>query len=229
MVSPAQVPRSSLSSRTLALALIPLLACASRARAPSSTALPDERARRFEELRVLFHDAVLARDTVPPPTLSFSASDVTVSGTRVVARPILAESQPWNDWPDGSARLFNDGAGYLWEVSVSPPARWVAARTSLAVNDTEQTFPAAESADAVIEPLMRTAALEAMIGGVGELNLRVRAADAFRKAYLRDGAAGTGVVVFPAPSRQIHAVAMELHLGLVVDGVGPVDVRISAQ
>ncbi len=209
-----------------------LMACVRPASTPGPSAQADaalappedERAgyaRLVDELRQVWLD----KDTVPSPIVSYAPQTRTDGGVAVTVAPALPEAEAWNAWPDGTARLFNDGIGYLWRVQVTSdrPVRWSPPHTQLAVNDTEQTFVAAVEPDDLLVPLLRGAALETRAGGPPDLALRMRNADDFRKAYLGvDPRTGTreGVLVFPAPARNLQAVAMELTLGLVVEGEG---------
>lgn len=188
-------------------------------------AIQGEQKASFEALAEEMRRVLLDRHTVPAPTLSFAPQTREEEGVRVTVAPALAEAMPWNAWPDGTARLFNDSVGFLWTVTIEAPApvQWSPAHTSLAVNDTEQVFSVAAAADDVLQPLLQGAALEAALGARADFSLRARAADEFRRAYFPvRSAAGQqkGVLVFPAPVRSIHAVAMQLDLGLVVQGVG---------
>ncbi|MCM2305585.1 MAG: hypothetical protein NDJ72_12840 [Elusimicrobia bacterium] len=202
-----------------------LLGCAHARPVPEGPGELDEQRARFEEIAGEMRAALLDRHTVPAPTLSFASQTREDAGLKVTVTPLLPEDQAWNAWPDGTARLFNDSVGYLWRVQVEAdrPIQWSPTHTRLAVNDTDQVFPVAPVADELLMPLLQGAALEAALDARGDLKLRARAADEFRRAYLTTrGTAGIqqGVVVFPAPTRNIHAVAMELTVGLVVEGEG---------
>lgn len=202
-----------------------LVGCAHARSMPAADPELDEQRARFEDIAGEMRHALLDRHTVPAPTLSFDPQTREDAGVKVTVTPLLPEEQAWNAWPDGSARLFNDSVGYLWSVRVEAdrPIQWSPTHTRLAVNDTEQVFPVASVADEMLMPLLQGAALEAALDARGDLKLRARAADEFRHAYLSTrGSAGMqqGVFVFPAPTRNIHAVAMELTLGLVVEGEG---------
>lgn len=180
---------------------------------------------QFTELAGQMRRALLDRDTVPAPAVSFTPQTRDDAGVRVTVTPLLPEQQPWNAWPDGTARLFNDSVGYLWEVRVDADrgVQWSPTHTRLAVNDTEQVFDVAAVADELLMPILQGAALEAALDVPGDLGLRARAADDFRQAYLltrSTAGAQRGVLMFPAPTANIQAVAMELTVGLVVEGEG---------
>jgi len=160
-----------------------------------------------------------SRGRTPGPSTSLAPVTRQEGGVTVTVRPISAETQPWNEWPDGTTRLFNDGAGYLWsvEVSTEAEARWNPGRSHLAVNDTEQVFAPAETAEEVLLPLLEGASLEDRLAVPGDLGLRLRGAGAFRDAYLPTSPVnGAHLVLFPAPAEGIHAVAMELTLAFDV-------------
>jgi hypothetical protein len=180
---------------------------------------------RYRDWSIQVRRELLDRNTVPPPTVSFDPQTQEQDGVRVTVSPILAEKEAWNAWPDGTARLFNDSVGYLFRVHVesAAPARWNPARTSLAVNDTDLRFAVATTPDEVLQQLLDAARVEQAVAGRGDLNLRARSADDFRRAYLpTEPAAGPrdGIVVFPAPARSLQALAMEVTVGVVVDGAG---------
>lgn len=160
---------------------------------------------------------MLVRNRIPGPSLSMAPQTEARPGFTVTVRPAMAEEQPWNLWPDGTARLFNDTVGYLWLVDVEAdvPVTWIPAASRLAVNDSEQIFRPAAGPDEVLVHLLTAARLEAALGSSGDLDLRVRAAEGFRRAYLATAPlAGPthAVVVFPAPATRIHAIAMALEL-----------------
>jgi hypothetical protein len=165
------------------------------------------------------------RGTVPAPLVSFTPQTQEQDGLVITVAPVLPESEPWNAWPDGTARLFNDSMGFLWSVRIvsDRPAHWIPAATQLAVNDSDQVFSAVTEPDEVLGHLVQGAALETRAGAPANLSLRARNADDFRHAYLgTDPRAGTrdGVLLFPAPTRQIQTVAMELTLAVAVEGLG---------
>ncbi|MFZ5475815.1 MAG: hypothetical protein ACOZNI_03490 [Myxococcota bacterium] len=205
--------------------------CAPRPAPPPPVERLAESVAEFEAVADEMRRAYLARDTVPAPTLASEAPQtVELDGVRVTVSPVSAERQAWNAWPDGTARLFNDGLGYLWRVHLETErdVRWDPAATALAVNDSDQVFTPAVGPDELLQPVLQGAMLESALGARGDLALRARAADDFRRAYLSTRASPgprDGVVVFPAPTRQIHTVAMELRLALVVEGVGDREFR----
>lgn len=191
---------------------------------PDRTDAPSER-QAFDAATADLVRSYLDRDTVPGPVVTGTPQTQEKGGLAVTVTPVRAEDQPWNAWPDGTARLFNDAIGYLWlvELESDRPTRWSPAHTQLAVNDTEQTFLPIAEPDDLLMHLMSGAMLETRVGAPANLSLRMRSADDFRRAYLgtepRAGAR-TGVLMFPAPTRNLQAVAMELTLGVWTEGDG---------
>jgi hypothetical protein len=221
---PCTRPPTGAAALLLVALAAPLAPACAAHRADDTTPMPQiqtgERAK-FDAAAAQFRYA-LDRGLVPPPVVSFSPQQQERDGVRVTVAPILAEAQPWNTWPDGGARLFNDALGYLWTIRVESlrPVRWNPSRTELAVNDTEQVFAVAPRADDVLVPLLNLAAWEAAVGARSDFALRMRRAGDFRHAYLTsDATTGSreGIVVFPAPSASIQCVAMQLTVGLVTD------------
>ena len=129
------------------------------------------------------------------------------------------EAKPWNVWPDGTARLFNDAVAFGMDVEIrGPDIAWDARHTQLAVNTQEQIFPPAISPDDLLTRLLLFARYEAVGGLPPDAQLRLRNADGFRSAYLPTtaGSSAAGTIVFPAPAGQLFAVALELTLGVQV-------------
>lgn len=160
-----------------------------------------------------------ARALTAPPNVSFAPQTAERGGVRVTVQPILVEEQPWNTWPDGTARLFNDTVGWFWLVQIESedPARWRPDATRLAVNDTDTLYPAADGFGPLIEELARLEAAARILGEDADLDLRMRAATGGLAAALpAESFTGraTGLVHFPAETTEVHAVAMELTLGV---------------
>lgn len=181
--------------------------------------------RAFDAATDALRRDYLDRDTVPGPVVSYATQTQGQGRFSVTVAPVLAEGQPWNKWPDGTARLFNDAVGYLWRIEVHSEgeARWSPGHTVLAVNDSEQTFLAIAEPDDILLHLMTGAREERRVGAPANLSLRIRNADDFRQAYLgTDARAGdhTGLLLFPAPTRHLQAVAMELTVGFWTEAEG---------
>lgn len=167
----------------------------------------------------------LSRDEVPRFLWSEAQQTQTRGDVELTLLPLRPEAQAWNDWPDGTARLFNDSAGYLWGVRVrcSRPWHWVPSATELAVNDTEQVFAPAASPDDLLRHLLAGSYAEMRVGLNPDLGLRLRNADPLRRAYLgTDTRAGDreGLVLFPAPAHQLQALTAQVTLGVFVEGAG---------
>ena len=162
------------------------------------------------------------RGTVPDFGVSLTPQTWSDDGIVVTAQPVRVEGAAWNDWPDGSARLFNDALGFVVQVRMEgkPSVRWDPSHTSLAVNDSDQVFAPVSTADELLGHLQRGARLEVRAGLPANLSLRLRNADEFRRAYLstEGGPVSEGIVFFPAPARTLQVIAMELRLGVVVSG-----------
>ena len=191
---------------------------------PARAEAPTER-QAFEAATAALARDYLHRDTVPGPVVSGAPQTQEQGGLAVTVTPVRAEDQRWNDWPDGTARLFNDAIGYLWRIELRSDrqTRWSPAHTQLAVNDSELTFLPIAEPDDLLMHLMSGAMLETRVGAPANLSLRMRSADDFRQAYLgTDPRSGVreGVLVFPAPTRNLQAVAMELTLGVWTEGDG---------
>lgn len=211
---------------TLSGLLLP--ACAARRTAPPPPEVLEElsaQKERFEELRDQIRAVRLVTRQTPAPSTSLAPQTQEHGGVRATVAPISAEGQAWNVWPDGTARLFNDGVGYLWVVSIEAAGstRWSAPDTHLAVNDTELVFEPMVDPEAILDHLVQGARIEAAFGIDGDLGARVAASGAFRDAYLDDSpakGAHSGVLLFPAPASDLHAMAMQLTLGVDVAGQG---------
>lgn len=168
------------------------------------------------------HHMLLGTAVAYGPVVSFDTQTRTRDGMVVTARAVKLEDQPWNVWPDGSARLLNDAQGYAVVVAITgAQVRWDPAHTELAVNTTDQVFPPASTPEELLTPLLLLARYEAQLGLEQDTQLRLRSAEGFRSAYLSTKEAegqAAGIVVFPAPAARLFAVALQLTLGVIVDG-----------
>lgn len=202
-------------------ALLPTLLLLTAGCAPFAARHAAYEARRDElasGLRSAMHHR-FARALTAPPNVSFAPQTAQHDGVRVTVQPILVEEQPWNAWPDGTARLFNDTVGWFWLVQIESddPARWRPDATRLAVNDTDAVYPAAPSFEPLMEELARLDAAARILGEDADVGLRIHAATGGLAAALPVEAftgRATGVVLFPAETTEVHAVAMELTLGV---------------
>ncbi len=163
-----------------------------------------------------------ALGTVPDLCVKPGSQTWTAEGLVVTVTPERAEGASWNGWPDGSARLFNDSLGFLIRVHIQGKGqvRWDPSHTSLAVNDSDQVFVPVPGPDDLLGHLLRGARMETRAGLPPNLSLRLRNADEFRRNYLSSESAPVvdGVMLFPAPARTLQVLAMELRLGVVVEG-----------
>lgn len=146
---------------------------------------------------------------------------------------VLAEDATWNTWDDGSARLFNNRIGHLFQVDLRPvgeprPLRWEPAATRLEMNVTGDPLYAATNQEALLEELVFWAFQQERAIVTGDLVDRARAAGELRRLYLsRDVEASLkGLIAFPyAPVEEgqydpsdHHVVSMRLTLALYLDG-----------
>ncbi|MBX2800036.1 MAG: hypothetical protein KTR31_20330 [Myxococcales bacterium] len=149
------------------------------------------------------------------------AKETTAGAVTATARPLRPEDAPWNRWPTGGHRLFNNRAALLFEVSIrsDEPLVWLPAGTTLELNDEHTVVPAAETTEALLADLLSHAFLEEQWSIPGDLVDRARGAGPFRAAYLplhaQDGAM-EGIMAFPlwaGPGRslaELHVVAVRL-------------------
>ena len=218
----AQAPEHLLHvSRASAALLLVVMACSrsSLTLSPLTASEPSADRQTYDAATAALQQQYLDRGTVARLAVDHAPQSQTRGDLLLTVAPVSAEDQAWNAWPDGTTRLFNDAIGYLWRVSIRSEhtVRWSPAHTQLAVNDSEQTFLAVAEPDALLEHLMLGARFETRVGAPPNLSLRMRGADDFRRAYLgTDARAGDrdGVLLFPAPARNLQAVAMELTIGL---------------
>ena len=174
----------------------------------------------MEEIARTRH-VILQHDVGFGPVVDFEPQTQTRDGVQVTAGPIRLEAEPWNVWPDGTARLFNDAVAFAVHVHIrGPGVRWDTAHTRLAVNTTEQVFAPAPAPDDALMHLFWLARSESRAGLPPDSELRLRNADGYRAAYLPTsrGPEATGMIVFPAPAARLFAVALELTLGVEVGG-----------
>ncbi len=155
------------------------------------------------------------------PAVTLTAQTQTRGGVEVRAQAVRLEAEPWNAWPDGTARLLNDTVAFGVRVEIhGDDVRWDPSHTELAVNTTEQVFPPALSADQVLDHLLWLARHEAELGLPPDAQLRLRNAEGLRAAYLPSvsGEAASGVILFPAPAGRLFAFALQLTLGVELEG-----------
>ncbi len=166
------------------------------------------------------HDRVigiLGPAHVPPPGVDPRPQSRTLDGFQVRVWPLRPEDADWNRWTEGTFRLFNNGMGYLWGVSVSAttPIQWIPQDSLLKVNTESRRFEAAPSPEKCFEELLYMARLGvSQLIGI-DISARLARADEFLSRYmplvLVPGRTDA-VVFFPAPARALDPVAMELDL-----------------
>lgn len=171
---------------------------------------------------------------LPPPSLQREGTS-TLGEVEGRVRLVLAEDAAWNDWPDGTARLFNNSAAHLFEVTLDGHGHdlcWIPPATTLELNVAGNTFKAAPTQEALLEELVFWGFQQERAVIDGDLADRARAAGDLRRAYLPTscGPELTGLIAFPLVEtdtnrahldglspEQLHVVSMRLTLGLEVD------------
>jgi hypothetical protein len=195
-----------------------------RAPTPASPTARQEIADRLEA----FEEVLLAPARIPPPSVDRAAKTVVHGDVTGTVRLLLPEEAAWNRWHDGSARLFNNRVGLLFEVRVDGPAplTWIPHRTTLELNDETTRLTAAPDAEVLLGGLLVHALLAAEWGIETELVDRTRAAGPFRAAYLEprvEEAPLEGVVGFQLWDGtellgDMHVAAMRLRLAVEAAG-----------
>jgi hypothetical protein len=143
-------------------------------------------------------------------------------GVDATARPLRPQQAEWNRWPDGTARLFNDRAGWLLEVEVTGPhsLRWLPIGTGLELNEPGSPIAPAHTPDELLQPLLLGALEQERNFIDGDLIERTRAAGPFRAAYLPLAGQDQvleGVIAFPIAGGSPQVRAMRLTLAIAVD------------
>ena len=138
------------------------------------------------------------------------------------ARPLRPQQAEWNRWPDGTARLFNDRAGWLVELRLAGPhqLRWLPAGTGLELNEPGAPIRPARTPDVLLQPLLMGALEQERNFLQGDLMERTRAAGPFRAAYLPLSAQDQvleGVIAFPTPGGPPQVRSMRLTVAVAVD------------
>ena len=209
---------SALRFATVALCLLPLLSCG-KGRRGSLAAQPDP---TIESDLAAFAEGWLAPVRGPLTLMTQDPVHASVGDVRASARPLRPQQAEWNRWPDGSARLFNDNAGWLIEVQVTGPhrLRWLPVGTGLELNDPGDGLRPAHTPDELLQPLLIGALEQERNFLDGDLIERTRAAGPFRAAYLPlvdQEQVLEGVIAFPVPGAPPQARAMRLTLAVAVD------------
>ena len=200
-----------------------LCACASRTALPVSPP---------PQVRSAWMETRLSAAHLPPPTLLHPSSEASVAGVTGRIAWVRAESAAWNQWPDRSARLFNDRAAALFSVDLHGDGhrvQIVPERSWLEINVEGDPLPMARDQDELLTELLLQSLQSEQSGLRSDLAERYRAAGPFRRAWipLRPGDRIQGLVGFPlwmhgqegwVDRSEEHIVAMRIHLGIEVDG-----------
>ncbi|MCB9677336.1 MAG: hypothetical protein H6737_19650 [Alphaproteobacteria bacterium] len=173
----------------------------------------------------------LAPAGVAPPSLEHRNGLDRTDGISGSIELVLAEDAEWNQWSDGSARLFNNRTAHLFQVEITSeePVRWLPERTRLELNVEGNVFRAAESQEVLLEDLLFWAYHQERNVLDGDLALRARGAGPLREAYMPSHVDTllTGLIAFPLvetpenerfytsvdPS-EYHVVSMRVTVGL---------------
>jgi hypothetical protein len=211
------------------LVALTVIACQTRA---TRVVVGEERAET-EDVLEQFVAWRLAPAQVAPPTLTRRTALATTPDVSGTVELLLAEDEPWNQWPGRTARLFNNRAAHLFQVELvaDGPITWLPERTQLELNEPGNVLRPAASQEELLEELLFWAYHQERQVLEGDLVERTRAAGALRDAYLprsaNDGML-TGILAFPleiTPETErflgdgdpadYHVVAMRLTLGLI--------------
>lgn len=217
-------PARARSTIVILGACLPILAtCPRRSPATPEVAL-DEVVARLDDYR----SRALSPARVAPPAITFEPVEIEAGRVHATARALRPEDAPWNQWPGGGPRLFNNRAALLFELRIEAPGAtaWLPEATWLELNDAETVVPAAETTEALLEELLYWAFMEERWLAGGDLVDRARGAGPFRGAYLplhaSDGVL-EGVVAFPmgvepgVSLADLHVVAVRLTVGILSD------------
>jgi hypothetical protein len=201
--------------RTLTLALALGTSCTKSPFGPPV----DPRRQSLEAGLAEFERYWLEPAHIAPPTIDFIDSTQTSGALSVTLKPLLAERQPWNQWPGYGARLFNNRAAHLFSVTVHGVGRlkWLPEQTRLHINWPNHTLEPALQADELLEPLRSMALTEQQWSASTDFTKRHRAAGAYRSVYFPlDPRTHTlaGVLAFPIVGEMGHVVALQVDLAV---------------
>ena len=188
--------------------------------------MPADQQQRVESEIASFVDFALRPGQVAPPTIRFEEKSREAGPVTVTVRPLRPEDAVWNQWRDGTPRLFNNRMAQAFDVEIVGPAPliWLPNATQLELNDESVVLFAAPTADIVLGELLYWALQQERWVLDGDLVARTRAAGPFRTAYMdlssfEDGVLG-GVIAFPtlyddvsgqpASAAMMHVVALRL-------------------
>lgn len=155
---------------------------------------------------------------IAPPTVSLEALKSGDDQVQVSARYVPVDDAPWNRWTHG-VRLFNQRAGYLFEVEVSGPGPMSLdhGATILERNVEGDTLKSERDMEVFLLPLQSAALHASSLLLDVDFADRARAAGDFREAVLNDDPDGQGLrglVGFRAEDTERHVTAMRLTLAI---------------
>jgi hypothetical protein len=201
-------------TRTLLCAVLIAISCARSRHQPP----PAAERREGEDELARFHAYWLAPAHVAPPTIPFEPRTRAEEAWTLAAQPARPELAAWNQWQGPDARLFNDRAGYLFEIAVDGPGpvRWVPEKTRLWLNGRAIELRPAASPEDLLGPLLSAAVQQERDLLDGDLVDRTRGAGAFRSAYLpvSEQPRLAGALIFPTDEPDRHVTDLELVLAL---------------
>jgi hypothetical protein len=210
-------------SLTTAVVLASLILCSCSKRRDVQVSGVEQSAA-LQDLR-LFSAYWLDPAQVPPPTIAFESRTATDGTVEVTVTPIRAEDAPWNQWEGEGARLFNNRAAHLFEVSIAgrDDVRWIPEASGLELNVEGSPTPPHRHPDNLLVPLLEYARQQERWLLSGDLMARTRAAGPFRAAYMPIGVHSQtvrGVVAFPIVDPQQLVVGLRVTLA-AEDATGP--------
>ena len=201
--------------RHLIFALLIGSACTKQPVQPS-----DENMRTSVRMSLLdFEEYWLYPAKIAPPTISFSPKTVKKNGWVATIEPVLAEQQPWNQWPGDGYRLFNNRAAHLFYVTIdgTGPIQWKSDETKIRINYPEKSLDSAQTADELLAPLRKAAVSEQEWILDTQFGKRHRGAGSFRAAYLPSDPRThqiRGLIAFPVVETSQHVVVIEVDLSV---------------
>ena len=120
-----------------------------------------------------------------PPTLQI-VGEQQEGPLKGEATLVFAEEQSWNQWPDGSSRLFNNRAALLFQIAIhtEEPLVWRWDLSTLELNHEGNTVLPSPSAEPLLQDLLFWAFHQEKQLLQGDLINRSRGSGALRSAYL---------------------------------------------
>ena len=163
-----------------------------------------------------FRDLWLYPAHIPDPPVDLSNRTHREGLFEVTVHPIRPEAAFWNQYAGSELRLFNNRAGWFFEVAATGngSVRWVPTGSKLEINTaTDVRFPFV-SPETLLEPLIEHARLQEEWMLDGDLHLRAGRAREFRASYLSaaertsiHGVVGFGRLMDPGP---IHSMRLTM-------------------